>query len=304
MRRTLVVGVVATLLALLAPTPGSAAPAALVPAPGTGHGVLTGAAPDEDAGSFEYRPGLGDDCVTPPGAIRVQPFNFGRNPLGYGEVGLPVALCFGRFPADEIDVTITAPDGTTFAPRDSIGSPRDASASTAVFLLVRPRPPGTTFRVEDLAGRSVSGRLAGNGSGTYTVVASGGTTATVDFVLVRAARPRLVNLTVHRAGRMLAQSTPGGRLRFGTAGTRPLATFRVGVFGPEPTSGDESDRPLRTTITARADRRGEAVVTLDVASTSPRGSFVAVLEPQVPVADPDLFDPRVAIFEIEDRPRS
>ncbi len=67
--RTLVVGVVATLLSvLLVPSAGGAAPAALLPVAGTGHCVLGGPPPAE-GGSLSYGPGLGAACHEDPNEI-------------------------------------------------------------------------------------------------------------------------------------------------------------------------------------------------------------------------------------------
>ena len=53
---------------------------------------------------------------------------------------------------------------------------------------------------------------------------------------------------------------------------------------------------LRTTIAARANKRGEAIVTLDVSASAEWGGYKAVLEPYRPISDG--WYPEVASFEI------
>ena len=84
-------------------------------------------------------------------------------------------------------------------------------------------------------------------------------------------------------------------MRFDVAGQVPLEKFEVSVFGPSSASGS----PLRTTIVGRADRRGAAVVTLDVQRDSDTGDYCSLLEPymRAPSRAGEL-DPHIACFEI------
>jgi hypothetical protein len=266
------------------------AEAALTPAPGTGHGVLGSASPD-DSSSLEYSPGLGDACPGKPRTVAVNPLRYGAVYRGPGVVGLPVGVCIGEFPASAMQVRITAPDGTVITLRDQVIEPNATGVS--IQLLVLPTPPGTRYQLVDGAGARSAGRLAGSGAGRYTVRAEGGgATTTEQFVLVPAPTPRLLNLTG-----MQASVEQGGRLRFGAAGQKALSTFRVGIFGPYVPGS--SGLPLRTVVVGRADRHGQAIVTLDVLPTSIAGDgYVAMLEPATPLAQPDALDPRVAMFDV------
>lgn len=190
-------------------------------------------------------------------------------------------------------------------PRDrTIVLPTQAFAGTGDYLdidlevLVLPSPPATRYRIsrDDLLVTSRS--LRGDGSGAYRVrVSGGGVEKTTTFVLEPPPSPRLVNLTDD-----VMKVVPGTRLQFGAAGKKPLSTFRVAIYGPLPTY---ADRPrtaslLRTTMVARADKRGEAIVTLDVLASSDTGLFYAVLDPKTPPPDPKgVIDPRIAEFEVE-----
>jgi hypothetical protein len=279
--------------------PAIAAPgtrSALTPAPGTGHGVLgAGRSPDE-FGALEYAPGLGAACPGKPREVLVSAFRYGSVFRGPGVVGLPVTLCIGEFPSDSIDVRITGPGGVDVTLRDQVIE-ADATG-VSVELLVLPAPPNTRYQVVDGAGERSSGRLSGSGAGGYTVRVQGGDATTTErFVLEPAPVPRLLNLTG-----MDVSVDQGGRLRFGAAGQKPLSTFQVGIFGPY--GSGSSDLPLRTVVVGRADRRGQAIITLDVLPTSvPGPGYVAMLDPATPLAQPDALDPRVAMFTIDDQSR-
>lgn len=272
------------------------AASALTPAPGTGHGVLGSARSPDDFGSLEYSPGLGDACAGQPRQISVNAFRYGAVFRGPGVVGLPVSMCIGEFPSASMQVRITGPGGADITLRDQV---IEANATgVSIQLLVLPAPPNARYQVIDGAGDRSNGRLAGDGAGTYTVrVRGGGATTTERFVLEPAPVPRLLNLTG-----MQATVEQGGRLRFGAAGQKPLSTFQVGIFGPY--ASGSSDLPLRTVVVGRADRTGQAVITLDVLPTSVPGfGYVAMLDPATPLAQPDALDPRVAMFDITDQPR-
>ncbi|HXY94618.1 MAG TPA: hypothetical protein VEP49_19305 [Acidimicrobiia bacterium] len=277
---------------LVSPVTASSAPAAkstLVPAPGTGHGVLGGAPPSEELGSLEYGPGLGAACPARPQQVEVTPLTYGAG----GVVSLPVSLCIGRFPAPTMQVTITPPRGGAIVLRNQ--SIPSGLPGASIDILVLPSPPDTRYRVVDSRNHVSTGRLPGSGAGTYRVRVTGGTAAVrTSFTLAPPPTPRLVNLTT-----MDATVKPPGRLQFGAAGEPPLQTFEVGIFGPFDPSADTAALPLRSVVVARADRGGEAVVTLDVLATSiPGDGYVAVLDPKTPLADPNALDPRVAMFEV------
>jgi hypothetical protein len=270
-------------------------PSALTPAPGTGHGVLGSTRPDE-FGSLEYSPGLGAACPGEPREVLVSAFRYGSVFRGPGVVGLPVNLCIGEFPSSAMQVRITGPGGLRVTLRDQVIE-GDATGVSIDFLVL-PAPPATRYQVVDGAGTRSSGRLAGSGAGGYTVrVDGGGATTTARFVLTPAPTPRLLNLTA-----MDATVEQGGRLRFGAAGQKALSTFQVGIFGPH--AAGSPDLPLRTVVVGRADRRGEAIITLDVLPTSTAGDgYVAMLDPATPLADPFALDPRVAMFSITGQSR-
>jgi hypothetical protein len=269
---------------------------ALTPAPGTGHGVLgAGRSPDE-FGSLEYSPGLGAACPGRPREVLVSAFRYGPVFRGPGVVGLPVSLCIGEFPSESIDVRITGPGGVDVTLRDQVID--EGTTGVSVEVLVLPAPPNTRYQLVDGAGERSSGRLSGSGAGSYTVRVRGGTATTTErFVLEPAPVPRLLNVTG-----MEATVDQGGRLKFAAAGQEPLSTFQVGIFGPY--ASESSELPLRTVVVGRADRRGQAIVTLDVLPTSTPGpGYVAMLDPATPLAQPDALDPRVAMFTVDDQPR-
>jgi hypothetical protein len=274
------------------PPAGAASPdasAALTPAPGTGHGVLGSATPD-DSSSLEYSPGLGAGCPGKPGQIAAYPLRYGPVYRGPGVVGLPVSLCIGAFPAHAMQVRITAPDASVITLRNQVIDANETGVSIQVLVL--PAPPGTRYQVVGGGGARSAGRFSGTGAGRYTVRVDGGTTATQQFVLESAPTPRILNLTG-----MQATVERGGRLRFGVAGQQALSTFQVGIFGPYVTGS--SSLALRTTVVGRADRLGQAIVTLDVLPTSVVGyGYVAMLDPATPLPQPDALDPRVAMFDV------
>ncbi len=51
-------------------------------------------------------------------------------------------------------------------------------------------------------------------------------------------------------------------------------------------------------ITARADRRGEAIITLDITSGARTGGYDAFVNPDQPLVNPNTLDPRVAMFRV------
>jgi hypothetical protein len=251
--------------------------------------VLGSASPD-DSSSLEYSPGLGAGCPGKPGQIAASPLRYGPVYRGPGVVGLPVSLCIGAFPAKAMQVRITAPDATVVTLRNQVVEPNETGVSIQVLVL--PAPPGTRYQVVDGRGARSGGRLSGTGAGRYTVRVDGGTTVTQQFVLSPAPTPRILNLTD-----MQATVERGGRLRFGVAGQPALSTFQVGIFGPYVTGSPNLAR--RTTVVGRADRLGQAIVTLDVLRTSVAGDgYVAMLDPATPLSQPDALDPRVAMFDV------
>jgi hypothetical protein len=297
--KMLLVAFCAAAAALVLPSPlAPPATAALRPAPGTGHGVLGGTTPSKEFGSLEYAPGLGaGPCRAEPRQVEVSVLTYRRYRERVGVVGLPVSLCIGRLPNATMDVTITPPDGRTITLPSQVVESGELGVS--IDILVLPSPPSTRYRVSDGGGRLSTGRLEGDGSGTYAVRVQGGASTRTSFELEPAPKPRLMN-----AVSMHPTVTQGGRLRFGAAGEAPLQTFQVAIFGPY--SARSSGLPLRTVIVARADSRGEAIVTLDVLSTSVAGTgYVAMLNPKTTLADPtglyDGLDPRLAMFEVAAR---
>jgi hypothetical protein len=301
--RTLIVGTVATVLSvLLAPSAGGAAPAALLPVAGTGHGVL-GGPPPSNGGSLSYGPGLGAGCHEDPNQVSATPmkYQYGQSG-GVPAFGLPVFLCIGSFPSPTISLTLTPPRGVVVRLPDQPSPATASSASTSVDLNFFASPPAPRWEIEhyDTATKrsrvAASGRLAGDGSGRYVVRASGGgVQATASFALAPPLSPRLGNLT----GGLSVVTQPANRIRFGAAGQKPLATFQVGVFGPNQRGpGQRYVNPIATMITARADRRGEAIITLDITSAARTGSYVAFVNPEHPLVNPDTLDPRVAMFDV------
>jgi hypothetical protein len=281
--------VLLVLVALVGATAGeSAGAAALVPAPGTGHGALTGAPPSGETKSFAYTPGVGNGCSLPPEAVSAYGAGYPGHDGPDIEVGLPVHVCVGEFPGGSVDVSITPPLGrTVVVPKQTF-----TRSNSTITLIVRvlPRPPQVRIRVTRLGVPIATGALRGDGSGRYTIVASGGGKRTTEtFTLEPAPVPQLVDLGDSE------QVEPGGRARFAATGQRPLSLFRVGIYGPQSSNPTGSNPvPLRTTIAARADRRGEAIVTLDIARTSDLGTYYAVLEP-FPSVD-SLRHPRLVVF--------
>ena len=123
----------------------------------------------------------------------------------------------------------------------------------------------------------------------------GDASASTTFVLEPAPLPRLLSLS--GANPTVAR---GGRVKFGVAGKKPLSKFEVGIYGPQGT--DESGSPsypVRTVLTARADKRGEAVIALDTLASCPTGHFVAVVDPQTPLEDPLPLSARAASFDVD-----
>lgn len=269
--------------------PATATAAALIPKPGTGHGVIGDTTPAEEGASLEFSPGVGGAAMVP---CLASPLLEARRT---GEqVGglLPIIVCIGQFPTPSVQVTITPPRGPIIKFEERSG----ASGSGVGFTVhVTPSPPATRYRVADDRGVAAEGKLRGDGGGTYTVNARGGdASASTTFVLQPAPLPRLLSLS--GANPAVA---PGGRLRFGVAGKKPLSKFEVGVYGPA--SLDESGRPtypVRTLLAARADKKGEAIIALDTLSSCPTGLFVAVVDPQTSPETP-LPDPRAAIFSVK-----
>jgi hypothetical protein len=257
--------------------------------------VLGSGRPD-DFGSLEYAPGLGAACPGKPREVLVSAFRYGPVFRGPGVVGLPVTLCIGEFPSAAMQVRITGPNGLRVTLRDQVIE--EDTTGVSIEFLVLPTPPATRYQAVDGAGVRSSGRVVGSGAGSYTVrVTGGGATTTERFALTPAPTPRLLNLTS-----MDATVEQGGRLRFGAAGQDALSTFQVGIFGPY--ASGSPDLPLRTVVVGRADRQGEAIITLDVLSTSIAGDgYVAVLDPATPLANPSDLDPRVAMFRITSQSR-
>jgi hypothetical protein len=211
---------------------------------------------------------------------------------GNGVVGLPVSMCIGRFPTAAIQVTITPPRGPAITIRDQVIQGGDPGVS--FDMLVSPSPPNARYQIVDEHGVAARGRISGDGSGTYTVRAQGGSASTTaTFVLDPAPTPRLTNV-----GSIYPIVKPGRRLQFGAAGKRPLSTFQVAIYGPSDSSGKDG-LPLRTTLVARADTSGEAIITVDTLSSCPTGDFVALVDPNIPLADPHALDPRVAMFTVD-----
>jgi hypothetical protein len=303
-RRTLIVGVVATLLSvLLFPSVGGAAPAALLPVAGTGHGVLGGPPPAE-GGSLSYGPGLGAACQEEANQVSASPmtYAYGQAGRGVAAFGLPVNICLGHFPSPTISLTITPPRGSVIRLPDQTSPATSSSASTSVevnFLASPPTPRWEVERYDATTKRlslAASGRLSGDGSGRYLVRASGGgVEATATFALAPPLSPRIGNST----GGLTTFAEPGRRISFGAAGQRPLATFRVGIYGPNQRGPDgRYTSPLATMITARANRRGEAIIALDIASGAHTGSYDAFVNPDQPLVNPNTLDPRVALFRV------
>jgi len=264
--------------------------ATLVPRPGTGHGVLTGARPSDTSKSFAYAPGIGNGCSLAPEEVSAYGAGYSGADI---EVGLYVHLCVGEFPGGTVDVSITPPRGRTIVvPRQSF--PRSATRPTITFLVrVLPSPPHVRLRVTREEVAVAAAPLTGNGSGRYTVIASGGGKRTTEtFTLGPAPVPQLLDLG--DTGRV----DRGGRIRFAATGQRPRSVFRVGIYGPQPANPTGTNAvPLRTSVAARADERGEAIATLDIAPSSDLGEYHAVLEPYTNTGK--LRHPRLVDFIVE-----
>ena len=288
----------AALALLSVPTAATAAapanvPAALTPAPGTGHGVIGATTPAEEGASLDYAPGLGAGCPGKPGQMTASPLRYGAVFRGNGVVGLPVSMCIGRFPTTAIQVTITPPRGPTITIRDQVI--QGSSPGVGFDMLVNPSPPYARYQITDEHGVVARGRVTGDGSGTYTVRARG--RFRVDDRDVRARpgphapahqphehepdREARTPAAVRRRGQAAAVDVPGGDLR--PLRRRPaMAGFRF------------ARRSSR-----RADKSGEAIITLDTLSSCPTGDFVALVDPKTALADPHALDPRVAMFTVD-----
>jgi hypothetical protein len=161
-------------------------------------------------------------------------------------------------------------------------------------VLVQASPPPVRYRI--ISGDEVlaAGRLRGDGTGRYRIRASGGGIEDhASFTLEPAPRPQIVNLNADD----FIHVDKGSRLSFAVSGKRPLARFDVGIYGPE----DEQGRSVRrTSVAARTNKRGDAVVTLDVAPSSDAGRFSAVLEPYTRRGgDNTGAEPQVADFTVD-----
>ena len=267
----------------------------LVPAPGTGHGVLTGDPPQELTETLSYEPGFGGG----PCAGLPEPEQFVVYGDGFGSytrlaVGAQMFMCVGSFAAHDVHVTITSPRGdvVTLPSRTFTLTP----AKTFLELRILPSPPHARLLVENDsgAGRGVlvaQGPLRGDGSGRYRVqLSAGALRKQQSFTLHPAPLRRLINPlsnydTVQR----------GGHLEFDTAGEPALGLFHVLVFGPEE---GLSTHQLRTDVVGRADSHGEAIVRLDIAGTSETGTYCARLEPYPPSPPTESLDPQLSCFEV------
>lgn len=92
---------------------------------------------------------------------------------------------------------------------------------------------------------------------------------------------------------------PGERLRFAVAGEKPLSKFVVAFYGPA-VNGESGKLtyPVRTVLTARADKKGEAIIVLDTRASCPTGEFVAVVDPQASFERPASFESRTVFFSV------
>jgi hypothetical protein len=269
----------------------SAGAAILVPAPGTGHGVLTDAPPAEAAGSLKYSPGLGGTCVDPqpPETFYTWGYGFGRE--SRLAVGSPMFVCIGRFTSPEVNVSVTPPEGRSLVlPTLSfVGN----EPTIVLSVSVMPRPPATRYRITRRNEVLASGLLDGDGIGTYQLEASGGgMPKTTSFMLDPPPSPRLLSPNGNYED--VAQ---GGRVSFGVAGVERFKLIQVSVFGPEKAG---SRNQLRTKIVGRANKRGEVVLTLDIQS-SESGLFCALLEPYAHDLRGNGFDPRVDCFYVNEQ---
>jgi hypothetical protein len=209
------------------------------------------------------------------------------------EVGLDVHVCVGAFPAGKVDVSIRPPVGRTIVIPPQTFPPTTTRPTITFLVRVLPSPPRVRYRITREGLPVATGPLSGNGSGRYTVIASGGGRQTEEsFTLLPAPVPQLLNLDVSE------RVAVGGRLRLAATGQRSLTLFRVGIYGPQSATPTGSNPvPLRTSIAARADRRGEAIVTLDVAPRSDRGTYYAALEPYQNTGK--IRSPRLVTFVVE-----
>jgi hypothetical protein len=193
-------------------------------------------------------------------------WGYGFGSLEHYTVGSPMYVCIGRFPSPNVDVSITPPVGEPIVLPTQVFAPKQQSIILSISVL--PSPPRTRYQVtSNRSGLDVRGTLSGDGSGSYTVHASsGGAEQNDTFTLDVAPLPRVLVPDDEVA--------PGERVQLEVGGVRPLGLFRVSVFGPF-TSG--STHQLRTTVVGRGNKRGEAVVTLDVQAGSDVGPYCVVL---------------------------
>ncbi len=262
--------------------------AGLVPSPGTGHGVLTDAPPAEEAASLAYSPGVGGTCagVQPPETFFTWGYGFGS--FERHAVGSPMFVCIGRFSSPDVNLSITPPQGRRIVLPTQTFTENQARIVLAISVL--PSPPNTRYRITNDAGMDVSGRLRGSGSGTYRVeLSAGATEKTKSFTLESPPTPRLIS-----PNGAFESVASGGRVRFDVAGEKPGAVFRVSVFGPAKSGAANQ---LRTTLVARANKRGEAIIALDI-QTSDSGVACALLEPYTYAPKGAGLDPHIHCFAV------
>jgi hypothetical protein len=256
--------------------------------------MLTGVAPASDAPSLAYQPGIGGFCGPEVGVVEIGGPAY---PGPTRAVGLPVFVCMAGSAGDAVKVSIRPPSGRPIVLPTQIlpaGSSRSPTSSLQLKVLVQASPPPTRYRISSGDEMLMAGRLHGDGTGEYRVRASGGDIDDqTSFTLEPAPTPQILNLDADD----FIHVDKGSRLSFAVRGKRPLARFDVGVYGPE----DEQGRSLRrTAVAARANKRGEAVVTLDIAPSSDAGRFSAVLEPYVRSPGVNTgAEPAVADFTVE-----
>ena len=140
MERTVRVTAVLAIAVTLVFVPATAT-AALIPAPGTGHGVIGATTPAEEGASLKVTPGVGGAAEA---ACLASPLVEAQRTLEQVGGILPIRLCIGQFPTPKVQVTITTPRGPTHLLRGAVRRETDwASPSRLPSLRVRrPRAIG------------------------------------------------------------------------------------------------------------------------------------------------------------------
>ena len=126
--------------------PATAAP--LIPAPGTGHGVLTGDPPsDPRSEALAHTPGIGGACDANPGELGFFGLGFfSDDPAAIPEVGTPMSVCIRDAPAATLNVSITPPRGHTIV-IPNVTLTRALHVDPLFSIVILPSPPRTRYQI-------------------------------------------------------------------------------------------------------------------------------------------------------------